>query len=28
LAREPLLNASCSSALAALACRGRGTCER
>ena len=26
-AREPLLNASCSSALAALACLGRGTCR-
>ena len=26
-AREPLLKASCSSALAALACCGRGTCE-
>jgi hypothetical protein len=26
-AREPLLKASCSSALATLACRGRGTCE-
>ena len=27
LAREPLLNASCSSALAALACLGRGICR-
>jgi hypothetical protein len=26
-AREPLLKASCAAALAALACRGRGTWE-